>query len=235
MKITMQEASINYNEYLFGYAQYCEQQTGDELNEIYNRGFLPYSANLTQKTNHFYLARSLRINVENFVDSSENRRVNRKIEPLNIDFDLIDRRELMSKDTALFSFCSTYAKERIGAGMPDDRLEYILHKDLATHFFYFSQESQPVGYVLAVITGKILHYWFSFFSTTVLNEYPIGKWMMWVTIQWAKNNGLKYVYLGTCYGTKSLYKARDFKGVEFFDGNRWNSDISELKARCKRD
>ena len=56
---------------------------------------------------------------------------------------------------------------------------------------------------------------------------------MMKTIEWAKQLQKKYVYLGTCYGTHSLYKARDFKGTEFFDGHGWNNDISLLKTWCK--
>jgi hypothetical protein len=54
-------------------------------------------------------------------------------------------------------------------------------------------------------------------------------------IDWAYKNNLKYVYLGTSYGEKSLYKVRDFKGLSFFDGNRWNSDMKLLKNKCKSD
>ena len=46
---------------------------------------------------------------------------------------------------------------------------------------------------------------------------------------------MKYVYLGTCYGEKALYKVRDFKGIEFFDGSKWNNQINILKEMCKKD
>ena len=59
--------------------------------------------------------------------------------------------------------------------------------------------------------------------------------MMFNVILWASKNDLKYVYLGTCYGEKSLYKVRDFKGLSFFDGNQWNNDMKLLKQKCKSD
>jgi hypothetical protein len=34
---------------------------------------------------------------------------------------------------------------------------------------------------------------------------------------------------------KSLYKVRDFKGLAFFDGNKWNNDMQFLKSKCKSD
>ena len=44
-----------------------------------------------------------------------------------------------------------------------------------------------------------------------------------------------FVYLGTCYGKKALYKVRDFKGIEFYDGNEWNDNVKVLKKLCKKD
>jgi len=32
-----------------------------------------------------------------------------------------------------------------------------------------------------------------------------------------------------------MYKMRDFKGLEFFDGNDWNPDMKLLKQKCKTD
>ena len=51
----------------------------------------------------------------------------------------------------------------------------------------------------------------------------------------AKNQKINFVYLGTCYGKKALYKVRDFKGIEFYDGNGWNNDVKILKKLCKED
>jgi arginine-tRNA-protein transferase len=59
--------------------------------------------------------------------------------------------------------------------------------------------------------------------------------MMFSVIKWAADNNLEHVYLGTCYGEKSLYKVRDFKGLRFFDGNKWNDDMKLLKRKCKSD
>ena len=68
-----------------------------------------------------------------------------------------------------------------------------------------------------------------------MQKLPLGKWMMWRVIQWAQDNGLQKVYLGTCYGEKSLYKVRDFKGLSFFDGAGWSEDVKLLKQLCKTD
>ena len=54
-------------------------------------------------------------------------------------------------------------------------------------------------------------------------------------IFYAKKNKMKFIYLGTCYGEKALYKVRDFKGIEYFDGVKWNNSIKTLKKLCKND
>ena len=63
----------------------------------------------------------------------------------------------------------------------------------------------------------------------------IGKKLMCFAEELAKKNNKKYIYLGTCYGRDSLYKVRDFKGIEYFDGNKWIDDIEKLKSICKID
>ena len=84
------------------------------------------------------------------------------------------------------------------------------------------------------MTENILHYWFSFYDLQH-SRLGLGKWMMFKVIDWAKKQGLQEVYLGTCYGTKAMYKMRDFKGLEYFDGNHWNPDMKQLKQKCKTD
>jgi hypothetical protein len=32
-----------------------------------------------------------------------------------------------------------------------------------------------------------------------------------------------------------LYKVRDFKGLSFFDGNKWDKNVKLLKVKCKTD
>ena len=59
--------------------------------------------------------------------------------------------------------------------------------------------------------------------------------MMEHLVYYAKEEQKKYIYLGTCYGKKALYKVRDFKGIEFYNGNEWINDLKILKNKCKSD
>lgn len=236
MKTFFSEYRVDYSTYTFGYTAYCILETQEEMPHIYEKGFLPFTGKLDEKDDIFYMARSLRIDLSKFTDSSENRRINRKIEPLDITFQIIPKKDFDTKDPSFRKFCLDYANGRFSmGGMSEERFDFVLSKKTASHIFVFKSEGKIIGYIISYLDKDILHYWFSFFDTDYLQQYSLGKWMMWAAIDWAKSNNLKYTYLGTAYNPKALYKVRDFKGAEFFDGNGWNTDIKTLKHWCKTD
>jgi arginyl-tRNA--protein-N-Asp/Glu arginylyltransferase len=96
-------------------------------------------------------------------------------------------------------------------------------------------EGRLVGLVLLGADDTAWHYWFAFFALDFATNLPFGKWAMTQSLELASQNGLEYVYLGTCYGAHSLYKVRDFKGISYFDGNQWSEDSKALKELCKQD
>jgi arginine-tRNA-protein transferase len=236
MKIFYSENQPDYASYTFNYAIYCVKEAQNELPDIYNKGFLPYSANLKIEKDIFYLARSLRVNLDQFTDTSENRRINRKIEPLEITIEVQKKDTFDIENPDFFAFCLDYAADRFsGNAMTEERLRYVLGRETGSHILTFKSKGAIMGYVLAAIEGNMLHYWFAFFNQDYMKSHSLGKWMMWRTLHWAKDNGLDHVYLGTCYGKHSLYKVRDHKGLAYFDGGKWNTDAKVLKELCKTD
>ncbi|NND04982.1 MAG: GNAT family N-acetyltransferase [Saprospiraceae bacterium] len=236
MKIFFSEGKPHYPSYTFNYGIYCLKELQEELPRIYEQGFLPYSANTQIRGELFYLARSLRVDIDRFQDTSENRRVQRKIAELDITVSCHPKVQFLETHKTFESFCLAYANERIGDHLSVQRFQYICNLETGTHVFNFqSQTLGDVGFVLAAIEGKMLHYWFSFFNVELMRSHSLGKWMMWYVINWAKEQDLEKVYLGTCYGSKSLYKVRDHKGLAFFDGTSWNTDVKLLKIWCKAD
>jgi arginine-tRNA-protein transferase len=236
MKIFFSEHNVDYGTYTFDYAIYCLKQSEEELPQIYEQGFLPYSANLELEQDVFYLARSLRVNLNTFDDTSENRRVSRICEPLKIELSLTKKSDFDLEDPHFIKFCSVYASERFGEeNMSLERLKYVLSRTTGNYFFTFKSNEQILGYVYACIQGKVLHYWFSFFDTDYLKSHSLGKFMMWRIIRWAKDNNFEHVYLGTAYKPTALYKIRDHKGLAYFDGSVWNPDMKKLKHLCETD
>ncbi len=236
MKIFFSENQPDYSTYTFNYAIYCIKEAQSELPTIYNQGFLPYTGNLKIEADIFYLARSLRVNLAQFKDTSENRRINRKIEELAIEIQVHKKADFDTEDLTFFAFCMNYAADRFsGNAMTPERLKYVLSKETGSHILSFTSNGKTLGYILAGIEGNAFQYWYAFFDQAYMRSHSLGKWMMWRTIHWAKENDLSYVYLGTCYGKHSLYKVRDHKGLEFFDGHKWNADDKLLKTLCKTD
>ena len=132
--------------------------------------------------------------------------------------------------------CIDFSKERFSnKPLNKERLSLIIDRKNYNRTYIFSIKNKIIGYVLAYENTSIIHYWFSFYDTKYLNEFPIGKFMMEHLVYHAKKIGKKYMFLGTCYGEKALYKVRDFKGIEFYDGNKWIKDNKILKNLCKSD
>ncbi len=236
MRIFFSEYNTDYTSYTFSYAVYCVKEQQEELPAIYDKGFLPYTGDLSLPEDIFYMARSLRVNLAAFSSTSENRRVDRKIQPLQIQMYLQPKKDFHWQDEVFQQFCAAYAEERFSGGSMDhDRLQYVLSRETLTHIFTFQSEAKTYGYVFAVVQGNMLHYWFSFYDTAFMRSHSLGKWMMWKVIDWAKQQNLSFVYIGTCYKEKSLYKVRDHKGAEFYDGSQWNNDINRLKKLCSMD
>lgn len=234
MKIFRSESFVDYSSYTFNYATYCIKEKQNEIPEIYDKGFLPYSNDINLQYETFYLARSLRVDLDRFTESSENRRVAKKIAELDLSFEIVAIIKFDINDKAFFNFCLNYGKQRFSEGLDSERLKYILNTKSISHIFEFKIKNKKIGFVIAIIEDGTLHYWFSFFDMAYQN-YSLGKFMMYSVIEWAQENNFSKVYLGTCYGEKSLYKVRDFKGLAFFDGNQWNNDMKLLKVKCKSD
>ncbi|MEP7266611.1 MAG: GNAT family N-acetyltransferase [Saprospiraceae bacterium] len=236
MKIFLSEYRHDYTTYTFGYTIYALFESTEDLNTLYQEGFLPYSGNISIPQNLYYKSRGLRVITDDFKDSSENRRVNRKVAELKIQSEVIPVGQFNEWDPFI-EFANRYSNERIGElKMPLQRLKYITERTYLSHVIKFKSDEKIIGYILAIITDKIFHYWFSFYDTSFLEKgIPLGKWLMWKGIHIAKDYGCTHAYLGNGYLESALYKTRDFNAVEFYNGNAWSDDISDFQSRCTSD
>jgi arginine-tRNA-protein transferase len=236
MKLFLSEYRHDYLTYTFGYTVYAVFEKTQDLNEMYSNGFLPYTGNINLIHSLYYKSRGIRVDLNRFKDTSENRRVNRKVTPLALTAEITSVSAFKEKE-AFFEFARKYREERIGEDkMPDGRIEYILTRPYLSHVLTFRKNEKAVAYVLAVITDKCFHFWLSFYETGYLDQnIPLGKWLMWKCIHLAREMGLEHLYLGNGYLEKSLYKSRDFTAVEFYDGNEWSKDLKTLQALCAGD
>ena len=231
MKTYTKEFGHDYSTYSFGYSVYGILEEGDKLSNIYRKGFLPYSGKSLEKT--FYMARSVRIDLTKFTPSSENRRILRK-PTVSLERIVTNVLDFDTNDKKFLNFCLQYFEKRHGKGiMNRDRLKYILNFSEKLQVVTYTEDDTVLGYVFEVLDKDMSHFWFSFYDLKLVNT-SLGMWLLLDLALHAQKENKKYFYIGTAYGDKGLYKT-NFKDLEFWDGNRWVSDVLILKKLCKVD
>lgn len=206
--------------------KWIEREESDSLEKLYGLGFLPYSG-AVDVDGVFYSARSARVVLPQFELTSENKRIAKK-------FDGQFTKETISGPPGeeAFDFCLAYFAQKHGErAMPRERLMQVFKN--VTHTSVYRTATDPVAYVVSVEGRGFAHYWFSFYDLTLVRQ-SLGLWLMLDAIRDAKAHGLEHYYLGTVYGAKALYKT-NFEPLEWWDGGKWNNDVSALKALSRED
>jgi hypothetical protein len=222
----------NYAEYSFGYTVYAKAEGGELPEHLLRKGFLPYTGGQIEEEDLYYLARSLRIGLQPFPLSSENRRTLRKFEDFNIEEKIYSKADYLWT-AEINAFCLDYAQERFSSPLSKERLQSIREHAHLSHYLEFRRDGQLMALIFLSCSEKAWHYWFAFLDLKI--ERPLGKWAMTRTAQIASDQDVEFLYVGTCYGTHSLYKVRDFGTTSFFEGTQWLTDKKLLKNWCKTD
>lgn len=232
------ESSISYADFQFGYTNWLEIDTSQDLVDAYPYGYLPFSGEISDPRHLFYMARSLRVNLSQFkVDKS--RRYDHR-EWLNFDL----RREFLSKDEmveefgkeSLLELAAIWMAPRFGKrALPLDRLAYILDKPFVQDFLIWKRGSELEAFALIVQGIWGAHYYYVFYRNGDGIHAAPGHGYLMDFLKWASDEGHDHAYLGTYYGKKSQYKSRGISGVEFWDGNGWNPDKREMARLLERD
>ena len=79
MRKILKEDRVDYKNYRFGYTVNIILEESESIEEAFNNGFLPYTGDLDNDKEVYYLARSIRINLKEYERLSENKRVIKKI------------------------------------------------------------------------------------------------------------------------------------------------------------
>lgn len=175
--------------------------------------------------------RSLRVDLSKFELSSENRRVLKKTEDLNLSVSSIPYADYTWE---IHKMGKEFYETKFGKGIFSAQKikELITDKDKSNFnkLLVYSLAEKPVGYCIALETKNILHYCYPFYQLSFINDNlsNIGMGMMLKAIIWAKENNKKYVYLGSFQRQTDTYKLQ-FAGLEWFDGTEWQNDLSELR------
>ncbi len=165
--------------------------------------------------------RSVRVNLNKFDLSSENRRILKKGQEVSIDIHDIPYNNY---DWKIGKIAKDFYDTKAPGDFSVNKIKEIITTD---HNFNTLIDFNKVGYTICYMNNEILHYSYPFYD---LNNSPkdMGLIMMTKTISEMKTRGLKYVYLGSLQRTNDTYKLQ-FGGMEWFDGTKWSEDLEEVK------
>jgi len=223
MKLFFSEFKPNYQKYHFPYQVWLLKESTDEIEKIYENGFLP----IRSVPNVYYLTRSLRVNLNKFEISSENRRILKKTE--DFEADLLPLAEF-KYGPKIQKFCKEYMVKKFGEkSMTASGIRRIFKSGIFNYVFVWRERKnqKEIGYGVCFISSSLLQYAHAFYNLEYFQR-SLGARMILEAVNWAAKSGKKYIYLGTCYEESALYKT-EFKGVEFFNGFRWSENLEELK------
>jgi len=214
--------------YLIWDKKVIQDFSGESVSSCFENGFV-----FTRETKgSMYKTRSLRIDLSQFDLTSENRRVLNKCQDLNIDIIPLPidqtkydwRIHKLGKDfyENKLHLENTFSANKIK--------ELITNKDESNFNFLFKYSigSKDFGYAICFKNNSLLQYAYPFYDyVNFHNNY--GMAMMLKVILFAKENGLKYIYLGSVSRPEDVYKLQ-FKGLMWFDQTNWQAGkIDELK------
>ncbi len=226
----------------------------NNINSLYNEGYL---FGRTGK-GEMYQTRSLRVDLEKFKLSSENKRILKKTDNLNLEtasvpysnyhwsihkmgkdfydtkfgnktFSANKIKELMT-DKEKSNFNLVFIYNYIKGSLPPDFAQRR-SRWRAGHSSFGLGRDDTSGYCIAYQTPQLLHYCYPFYDLDKSSK-DTGLGMMLGAILWAKENNKKYVYLGSASRPTDTYKLQ-FAGVEWFEGKNWKNNLTELKKILK--
>ncbi len=202
--------------------------TDENIDALYDQGYV--FGRLGKGT--MDQTRSVRINLDFFDLSSENRRVMKKTEGL----------ELQPKSIPFEKYHWSIGK--LGKDFYDlkfgektfsaNKLKEIITLQKESNFnklFIYNFNGTNVGYAVCRNTEHLLHYCYPFYQLeSEISNLGLG--MMLRAILWAKETNHQYIYLGSAQRSGDVYKLQ-FEGLEWFDGKEWCSDLEMLKKLLK--
>lgn len=195
--------------------------TEQEITAAYNDGFV--FTRIDKGVMH--QTRSVRIDLKKFELSSENRRVLKKVEEIKLEeAQLPDE----NYDWKIGKLGKDFYDTKFGEGIfSANKIKEIL----TTNSNFNLLLKYGDGFAICYVNKDLLHYSYPFYD---LGKSPkdMGLGMMIKAIVWAKEKGLKYVYLGSLQRPTDIYKLQ-FEGLEWFDGKKWKKDIEEVKKILK--
>lgn len=192
----------------------------EHISRMYNDGYLFGRTGRGE----MYQTRSVRIDLSKFELSSENRRILRKTDGLTLE---VVKLPYSDYHWEIGKMAKDFYETKFGKGtFSANKVKELLTDGEKSNFnrlFTYCDR----GYAICYENDDMLHYSYPFYDLDVENK-NIGMGMMLKAIMYAKENDKKYIYPGSFSRPTDTYKLQ-FKGLEWFDGKKWNDDLDELK------
>jgi len=220
------------------YLKWQEQTIADfsdkNIESLYDQG---YFFGRTGR-GEIYQTRSLRINLSKFKLSSENRRILRKTEDLQLSaFSLpYDKYHWSIGKLAKDFYDTKFGPGTMSANKVREMMTDADKSNFNTTFVYavtLSDSEEPlslkniVGYCISLETTNLIHYSYPFYNLNAELK-NLGMGMMLRAIIHAQEAKKQYIYLGSFQRPGDVYKLQ-FTGLEWFDGKQWKTNLDELK------
>ncbi len=184
---------------------------------------------------------SVRVCLERFAPTSENRRVLERAGTLLCSLVPLP---LQSYHWSIGKMASDFYTEKFGVGtVSANKIKELMtdpsRSNMNAVFVYtHKNETEPAGYCLARETNTMIHYAYPFYQLRVQSPESrvSGMSMMTLAVVYARAHEQKFIYLGSVHDEKSLYKLQ-FEGLEWWDPEckNWSTDLAALKARAAAD
>lgn len=188
---------------------------------LYDEGFV-----LTRLPRYtFNQTRSVRINLSHFENSSENRRILRKNEALKI---FSEKIPYSAYNWQISKMAKDFYEQKFGQKIfSANKIKEILTGGGAFNtLLVFKLDEKVVGYSICFETPEIIHYSYPFYDLNVSKDLGLG--MMTLAVNSAKENGKKFIYLGSFQRQTDSYKLQ-FKGLEFFEKEKGWLEYPDFK------
>lgn len=209
-------------EYLHWQEKKLEGASAEEITKAYDEGFV--FTRIDRGVMH--QTRSVRIDLSKFELSSENRRVLKKVEGIGIeDFDL----PYAGYSWEIGKLAKDFYETKFGHGVLSANIIRKIMKEKLN--FNLLLKYNDNGYVICYKNDEILHYSYPFYDLVKASK-DMGMGMMTKAVVWAKEKGLKYIYLGSLQRPGDVYKLQ-FEGLEWFDGKEWKRYLEGAKKILK--
>jgi len=212
-------------EYLKWKEQIISDFSSSNIEKLYNNGYLFGR----QEKGSMYQTRSVRVDLAKFELSSENRRILRKTEGIEL---TVVPLPYSDYHWSIGKLAKDFYDTKFGEGtFTANKVKEIFTDAEKSNFnvlLVYTLNGENIGYSVCYQSDKILHYSYPFYD---LEKAPkdMGLGMMTRAIEYAKSQGMEYIYLGSAQRPTDTYKFQ-FAGIEWFDLNTWRQGYQAMKT-----